>query len=295
MARATPNAAAMLVASPHPCPPPEGERGRTGMTLIEILIAVGILALGMMGICALLPLGIRNTASSVNQTVAASVGSTAIISLQKNVIDLSRIDNSLGTQLLGIITGQTLDGSKTLVSLIKQYSDAHSPPGIDCGYGFLIPNYLDNATDFGNGKVVVFRKWDAAKSVWVNTDYSWSAALVPPEGEPVSDTTTYTAQVAIWYQYDLLYSGASVTLHYNPHSTIVNVQSAPADFWTRVKAGDYVRGNKHGIWYAIAELKPANNELVIATEWPYNYGATVSAEVASRFRLIAIYDTTIRP
>jgi prepilin-type N-terminal cleavage/methylation domain-containing protein len=66
--------------------------GRSGMTLVEILIAMGILSIGMVSICSLFPLCIRNISTAVNRTVATSVAQSAITSMKDfNCLDLTRM------------------------------------------------------------------------------------------------------------------------------------------------------------------------------------------------------------
>ena len=62
------------------------------MTLVEILIAMGILALGFVGILTLFPLSIRNFQTATDRTTAATVVKNAIASLHRYQVGLGQDD-----------------------------------------------------------------------------------------------------------------------------------------------------------------------------------------------------------
>ncbi len=62
---------------------------RTGLTLMEILIAVGVMMIGMVGILALFPVAIRSIQEAVHLTLGAPAAKNLIASLTHYCVDLS--------------------------------------------------------------------------------------------------------------------------------------------------------------------------------------------------------------
>jgi len=265
---------------------------RRGMTLMEILVATGILAMGMMGICALLPLGIRNTATSVDRTIGASVAKTAITSLQHETVDLG-----FGTAATVLDCLDKLDGTPgNIAKAILYYKNDGNT--IDRGSAFVIPGFLSNASQFGTSDVVILKEWDEANTKWVETEYYWAATFIPLGTDTINESTVYVCQVAIWRKYELLIDGVEAggpDLHFSAKSKNVDVIGPPATFWDKIRVGDYVRGEKQMLWYKVAALDEAGDTLVLAAPFPFNFGMTQTADVASRFKLIALYNTVIYP
>jgi type IV pilus modification protein PilV len=57
----------------HPCPRPQGFRGpvdSSGLTLVEVLIALIVLALGVLGLAKIMPVGTRSEVAARMQTTA---------------------------------------------------------------------------------------------------------------------------------------------------------------------------------------------------------------------------------
>jgi hypothetical protein len=139
------------------------------MTLVEILIATGILALGMMGILSLLPYAIRNTADSVHNTIGASVAKTAMASLKEYCVDLD-------------------DCSKSPTSSLGTMSD-YEP------HTFTIPDDVTINDDFLNsdgdiGKMVIYKVNDK------NTNYGWSARVEKNAG----NTSQQNVLLDVWHK-----------------------------------------------------------------------------------------------
>jgi len=249
-----------------------------------------VLSVGMIGICALLPLGIRNTAVATGRTVGASVAKTASVSLEADTVDLSQL--GAGTaDVLGDSGTITLDGdSGDLQLAVKSYNDRPDRT-INAQRGFQIPRDLENATAFGDGNVINYRQWDSGASQWVETDYGWSATLIP-QGI-VSLQTNYTAQIAVWRNCKLIDS-AAVGANFHIDSPEVAIVTAPEGWWNAVAAGDYVREINHGVWYKIAEAGKASGKLILTTNFPHDAAGT-QLEVASRFRLVGLYGSVLAP
>lgn len=136
------------------------------MTLIEILIAIGILALGMMGIMSLVPVAIRHTSAALQNSTGGSVAQTAITSLNNYSLDVS-------------------DGDKTSFDKVDHWNVS--------GDEIAIPDSLVWA-DTPN---IVDTEQDAVRYLvdGDTTRYVWHAAL-----DKADNAGDYTAEITIWFK-----------------------------------------------------------------------------------------------
>ena len=272
-----------------------GGSGRSGMTLIEILIAMGIFTIGVMGILTLFPVAIRNVSVAVNRTMGAAVAKNAIASIRLYAIDLSVAPGVYAT--IGTPSFITLDGRSgvSFSHAIRDYH-RHATKGRYLGQGvyhdsFKIPGDVTlPASLSGGGGGYVAVPW--------HQDMGWTATLRPtpkdgdgdgvadedPKGvdkfdvdhefvdddgddpgdgtltdedEPnIDDDTVYQAQIAVWRNYALVAS-AGVTADFGNDSRTVDIaHGGDTDLWNKVKPGDYIRHVGHGVWYQIAQVLP---------------------------------------
>jgi len=266
------------------------------MTLIEILIAAGILALGMVGILSLFLLAIHNVSTAVSRTVGASVARQAAVSLEHYSLDLAALD----TPAVASVGGIDLDGSGAnvcgAISTVANVGDGWADPCFRLPEGCILPDAL---------------KGDAAgncvKVRW-NPDYGWTATFLPIDaGDPVviTDRTRYCVQIAIWRHHKLFSEevigtgpGSPPTGAFTSGSPVVVIGNESPEFWTRVKPGDYIRHADVGVWYQIAELnEPDPGDVTLSGNFWHPVPGPLSGavEVASRLRLIGLYDAALRP
>jgi type II secretory pathway pseudopilin PulG len=161
------------------------------MTLVEILIATGILALGMMGILSLLPYAIRNTADSVHNTIGASVAKTAMASLKEYCLDLDEPSDSC------------LNGN------IKNYGSPLVIPDAlkeDSPINDFITNYREIPSD-NEGEMVIYKVNDK------NTNYGWSARVEKNAG----NTSQQNVLLDVWHKER---SGLSTDMDVQVHDPI---------------------------------------------------------------------------
>ena len=327
-------------------------RARRAMTLVEILIAIGILAVGMMCICSLLPLGIRNTAVSVDRTVAASVAKTAMESMKHASFDLTAVQAS-NPDSCGRVANAPLGLNRSLVRAIAEYwaygaNGSAFPDGRMLGIfgtgasspgGFMVPADVELLLQFRGGATT-----NPAEFVRFpdNPEYGWTATLIPtviedndhdgrsgedkwgPGTPPTrvdgdgdsnaddapefTDTTSYYAQIAIWRV-----TGNSLDIKVFAYSTTVKILNSSNgvavlagddgdQFLKAAKPGDYMARGFHRIWYQITNVDAENRKIGLAKKFytPYllaNEEATGAGPVllASRYKLVAIYNTVITP
>jgi prepilin-type N-terminal cleavage/methylation domain-containing protein len=258
---------------------------RAGMTMIEILVAVGLLGVGMMGICALLPVSIRNTSQTVNKSVAASVAQTALSSLRQSCLNLSpeAFDSGDFATISGAARSFSLNGQDaTLSEAIYQY-DEQDGNTVSTDHGFQLPQDLAGEEDLHDGNVVFYGSGQ--------NGYGWSATLIPQE-QPVGPDTTYTLQIAVWRSYRLIADGITGHTQTNGASRFHVTGSAPSDFWDAVGKGDCLRLKSQGVWYRISRVDEEDRDLIVSGDLP-NVGPHSPCEVASQFRLVGLYTSTV--
>jgi len=165
----------------------------------------------------------------------------------------------------------------------------------DADFGWTATLWPTPLDDDGDG----FADEDPAGScAGVDNDGDWQ---VDEDGPNVTDRTiwgvqVWGVQVAVWRKFQLIGGGGTPTGTFSRGSSIVPVAGATAEFWKRVKTGDFVRHRDYGVWCRIAEVDSANSRLILAAPFAYPVAAIGGEiEVASRFHLISTYDATIGP
>lgn len=242
------------------------------MTLVEILVAMGVLAVGMMGICALIPLAIRNTGVSVNKTQAASEAKSVMESLRRDSFSL----------------GTTGSDSKVRSSLPASSGNLRIPEDVKPG---KLPARLANPSATPARYMVC--TWDKA--------LGWTATLVPAIPGSGPNCRTFRAQVAVWHEWklrsDLDVSNQDVKVH--PTGALW-IKSLGND-WEKINDGDYVRvlntgTDSDGVWFLIEEVKKKSSwvELHLAGDGlptgAIPPATDVKVEIASQNRLMCLYD-----
>jgi prepilin-type N-terminal cleavage/methylation domain-containing protein len=136
----------------------EQSKKESGFTIVEILIALVVLSVGLLGILAVFPAGIRKTAEIVQETTAAtiaeSVRSSVELGLHKGRV---REGNDIGFVYLGEGVKKLVeDEHKSLAGLINNppVVDKAAPywvllPPAESGKKYLYPRSTPNAYDIG--------------------------------------------------------------------------------------------------------------------------------------------------
>lgn len=281
------------------------------MTLIEILIAMGILAVGMLGILALFPLAVRSISVAVNRTLGAAAAKNMIVSLRQYSIDLSQAGAGPYGQIdMGGAGTAYLDGSSGTLSGALAGYHANTP----LGHGYPVATFRI-PEDLSNGAALASRFNGLALPVSFHEDVGVSAVFVPlpsdddvdgyadedppgttpanfdgdgatdedgiAVGGTVTDQTLYSVQVAAWRDCKLLTdiddgSPGYVTGTFSfDNPTRVAIDDENEDFWNKVKDGDYIRHHDYGIWYQIHDVDRANSRVVLSQ--PFRHSVLVNA------------------
>ncbi len=233
------------------------------MTLVEILVAIVILAFGMMGIIAVVPYAIRNTTGSLHKSVAGSVAQTVAVSLKHYYMDLSMVD----------------EGNPWDQDLSQHFQTGSYPICIpaDTQIGSLITwdtvPFSDSYNYSGRG------------------NYSWTATIQKPD----PDSDGYPLQIAVWRRYRTVSSTLN-TVYKADSPTIV-----AADTTLRVQMGDYVSLEDLGVWRHVAGTREETDKLTIILSAPFKNATSIIDTItkdshvytADNKDLISVYSTTI--
>jgi len=283
------------------------------MTLIEILIAMFILAIGLMGILATLNVTVQNVKIAENQTTGPNVARQAIVSLRSGYIDLVKdVGNAISTRPnTWNPTITTSSGDIPLYTLanwpnaIYEYSGTHKGDGTDTyKQTFQLPWDLSDPTLDGEGDGNTIPTSGVSR-------FSWTATFMPLEEPPVNIRTSYRVQITLWRKYDLIYDHEfqPAVLAFTDLPTgqthIALGQSAAGsnseeEFAANVMVGDFIRIDEVGLWYHISEIEDiADGSVGVIVKGIYTHPrrndvhSTVS--IASKSRLIGLYETVITP
>lgn len=187
---------------------------KAGFSLVEILIAIGVLALGMMGIAALFPYAVMSTGEAVAESRGASVARTATVSLKHYCLDLSREDSQWPYDF-------------------RSNLDAKGVP-------YRIPEDMSIRPD---AEVVPYAPIQSGGN-WQPSDYSWTATvLARPRAE-----SPYPVQVAVWRVHRTQSGKGTFTAGSREVKDLTNVELQ------NVGPGDYLREVNRGKWYRITDV-----------------------------------------
>jgi type II secretory pathway pseudopilin PulG len=297
------------------------------MTLVEILIAVGIMSLGMIGIAALFHLAVRNITTAGHRTIAAAVVQNALSSMRTCSLDLSVAPDQYATITIGVGDTRDLKGQPTdsLAWILAYYHEQKAPtPGGGIGHG----HYLDTFQIPRVGVVTLPPNLNGQSNKYVacpwDKDYGWTATIRPTpidedgdgvadedppdgvdndgdwqtdeDGPNVSRQTVWQVQVAAWRLYRLTAGTGAVSATFHRDSRTVDIVGESADFWNRVKTGDFIRHRRYGVWYRIAGLNPSLDQVRLVEPFTHPFAdLSGPADFASRFHLISVCDSTIGP
>jgi len=309
----------MIHLSKPSCPRKDGGTYRAGMTLIEILIAMGVLAFGLFGILTLFPLAIRNISTAVGRTTSGAVAKNTIASLQEGVLTLGEEEGEGNGKGKGKGKGpkkpkvrgkyfhdiyNSFPGRGHHFGLILNYYRKNGGSVGDGGPGgkpaFQVPRCLSNREELGDehGNVI--------KPYWAR-GYGWEATFLPLSDD-IDEQTRYRVQIAVWSDYGLLWEGnatfwgadgqdndADGQIDEDDEALTVILELAPDEDPPRVRTDDYIRVDSHGIWYKIESVDGNIIKLASRFKHPKKGFKKVSSSIASRFKLVGVYETVVGP
>jgi len=310
----------MIHLSKPSCRRKDGGTYRAGMTLIEILISMGVLAFGLFGILTLFPVAIRNISTAVGRTTSGAVAKNAIASLQEGDLILGE-EEGMGEKGKGKGKGpkkpklkrrffeEIYGGSPGRGHHFGHILNYHHKHGGSVGDGspdgkpaFQVPRCLSNPKELGDehGNVI--------KPYWAR-GYGWEATFLPLSDD-IDEQTRYRVQIAVWSDYGLLWEGnatfwgadgqdndADGQIDEDDEALTVILELAPDEDPPRVNTDDYIRVDGHGIWYKIESVD--GNTVKLASRFKHPKAKKgfkgVPSSIASRYKLVGLYETVVGP
>lgn len=218
-----------------------------GFTLVEILLALLILAVGMMGVLALFPLGIDAARSSVESTRAATIARMA-------------------KAILFSTTGSGANQASPFERILNDVRRTTNPY-----YGpWLLPHYDEILDPDADGDTT-----DNGPPVTVDpntAEYSWSITVAYPYDEDGQPPYDYVLDW-LWQSPDVFIVQVTVYRHYRTTSGQADVEHdkivlADVSGGHGVESGDYVRYlasdySGDGFWYRVDEIGEVGGDTTI--------------------------------
>lgn len=286
--------------------------GRAGMTLIEILIAMGILAMGLFGVLSLFPVAIRNVGMSVNRTRAVGIAEDAIYSMRNKHLDMRMLSDMVSrtgnenadTERFTVATSiapqlSDLTGMRSFPHLIQWFMAQKSQDavgwGCPAGTGklpgptfkigdpkFLFYNWNPQDDQADNAGFVPVLEYDHLSDQWMPSQFGWTASFLPLDAD-FDAQTSYRVQVAVWRNYDLRYGSDDTN---DPRYRELSEElegdgTQPEVVLNRpvpeARPGDYFRVDMHGVWYRIESVEEDNGHGVVNLVAPFRHPAGAGA------------------
>lgn len=278
---------------------------RTGLTLIEILIAMGILAFGLFGILTLFPIAIRNISIATGRTTAAGVAKSAITSLENGYLDirghwLTSEDEVAGQDDWTV--NPKLAGSPLYDIYRTKSASAFPPFPINPQFCRAIQYFAASGGIVGDGSTEQQRTFqlprdldDADSDIIEPTGapgYGWTATFLPLSNV-IDLRTRYRVQIAVWRDYGLRYDGSGG----NFTGTFQTGDSVDLHWFAfDANPGDYIRLDRLGIWCRIEDVDDDKRGVTLTVPFKHPSGVALSGPVsiASRFNLLGLYETGIK-
>lgn len=237
---------------------------KRGFTLIEVLIAIFVLAIGLFGVMALIPVGIRQTDQIVKITTAAISAETPVAYASYKYP-----------------AGNTSGADYDIREITKFISGTSTPA---C---YFYPS---------TGTVTVscyFYLSTGTVTVSDNPLYGWTTALVPLNmNTPGDGTSTTIDETYLFRQQIALYKNYSVatgTASFSYGSTTVNNVSNS----NKVPVNGFICNASNHIWYRVTKVNTSTGMVTI--KQPYEYGTSSSAQYLATDTIVDVYNTVITP
>jgi Tfp pilus assembly protein PilV len=300
------------------------------MTLIEVLIAIFILAIGLVGILALFPVAVDGVGTVLKRSHGADLAENASVALAMGGVKLYAsgatndwrpvdaaghtvkfADDTLPAAPVSgwkdwpeaiskINAAAAGDTTKTYEPAARRYFQIPRDLVVDAGDGDAARRtFLDRTGDLVSPASV-------AGETALSDGYGWSATLMPIDAT-IDASTRYRVQIAIWRRHELTYYGPTAGFNVKfakdkndgDDQSVATLQSVPDGFTDRVVVGDYIRRRDIGVWHKItAVLEDAGKVEIRVTpdlspDTPT--GQPKEFEIASRRWLVGLYETMIDP
>ncbi len=229
-----------------------------GFTLIEVLIAIFVLAIGLFGVMALIPVGIRQTDQIVKTTTAAISAETPVAYASYKYP-----------------AGNTSGADYDIHDIAKFISGTSTPT---C---YFYPS---------TGTVTVACYFYPSTGT-VTPLYGWTTALVPLDmngngtSTTIDETYLFRQQMALYKNYSI----GTGTANFSYNSTnIYNISNI-----SNISVNGFICNANNHIWYRVTKVNTTSGMVTI--KQPYEYGTSSSAQYLATDSIVDVYNTVITP
>lgn len=186
-----------------------------GFTLIEILLALAVLAIGMVGIMALFPVGLDSSRRAIEDTTSANVAESVKAALVQAMRTKPRTTRVVNFSHDGSTTGLTftLPTGTTTIEIPRDASGGGVAGSAVFRLGQAASAGFPENFDTGDER-------DASRAQW-----SFSATLKPHVASGVAIANTYEVEIRIYRNYDT--TDASSQLPVGSFSALVLSSPSP--------------------------------------------------------------------
>lgn len=212
-----------------------------GFTLIEVLIATFILAIGIFGVMALIPVGIHQTDTIAKKTIVATSSEIPLAYTEYKY----PAGNTSGNHSIQYIL-YTISGTTTPSIYYFPLNDVISLTGTPLNsYG--------------------------------NPSYGWSMSLVPIDINGDGSTTSveesflFRQQIAIFNNYTTNTGAADFAYGSTLVSNVTNIN--------KISVNNFICNSQNHIWYRVTGINKSNNTVTIRQ--PYEYGTASASYIST--------------
>jgi uncharacterized protein (TIGR02598 family) len=142
-----------------------------GFSLVEVVVAIGIVSFGMLAVVGLLPTGLKIARNSAEQAQAANL----VAALAESVRGASTTN---GTEYINFFAGKNLSYAIGGSATTLQISNLTLEGRVDDDAGRLVAavTITPPATAATNGRAVISVAWPAvARPAWISASNAWDA------------------------------------------------------------------------------------------------------------------------
>ena len=257
---------------------------RNGISLLEVLISIGILAVGLTSVLSFIPAGHSMARTSLITDQASIVASNALADLATqgflradslSVVTSPLIIDPLGSPLTwtAVVSNAAVLRQSGVFASPALASPGRSTPTSQCSFrsrddvAYNVPDSDDDVTN---------RFADDSRAYKGN--FSWLAMLTKAGGGPMSPGDEVTLSVVVFHNRDMSQQPVALGTYNNPFPTQVLWPTGPGPLVPERKNSEFVRSN--GVCLVQATPAPSFRRIAIAAINDDDSGAFVEFDGA---------------
>ena len=267
-----------------------------GFTLTEILMAVGVLGVGMTMVASIFPVAVDQSRRSTDTTMAALSARSTAANLRANRENITRWCREGDTRFPGGATRHT-----SYIPVPSQQGSAQNlPPGLPKEQRIYDPaSFLYDGAETGSGSTKIIREYRVGEELYgLWSAGSYSSAVFATPMDPTPKTSSGTAE-GPWRITIVIFKGRGrIPDANNLDEDSNNDLSYGRDH--RVQVGEYLihynpstNMNARGEAYKVERVVPGNSTTG-SNDWVFPSGASTDASNARDPRVYVAGDAAIR-